>query len=520
MGAVTTVRNPRNDEPLYDIAECPAEELKLVYDRAWKAYGAVRAMTVAQRVDEAGKLKHYILDHHEEMVRQICAETGKCSTDALLAEIYSVLDTLQYYEKYAERILRPQKAPTPLALLPKKCKVWFEPMGPVLVIAPWNYPFVLSFQPVISAFLAGNSVILKPSSYTPLKGLYEAMIEGSGFIRDAIQVVYGTRITGNKLIDLKPRKVFFTGSVGAGRKIMAQAAEHLIPVELELGGKDPMLVFDDANLERAANGALWGGMVNSGQTCTSVERIYVQDGVYEPFLALLKAKAEKLRTLAASANYPDDAELDMGCMTTGFQVQTVREHVEEALAQGARLITGGHCAPDTHKFEPTVVADVTQSMRIVAEESFGPILAVSKFRTEQEAIALANDSVFGLSSSVWTKDIPKAERVASALETGNVSINNALGTQANTALPFGGFKDSGFGRYKGAFGLYTFSNVKSVMIDPNAQKAEFNWYPYSRKKYNLFASLIQGLFRGKRPALLKVIPNALRLVWLAKRQKF
>ncbi len=510
------VKNPRTGESLYSVSECPEEELRRAFDAAWAAYAVVGRMTVRQRVAEAAKLRTYILEQKEKIVTQICRETGKCRTDALLAEVYSALDTIRYYEKHAERILRDQKAPTPLALFPKQSRVWFEPMGPVLVIAPWNYPFVLSFQPVLSAFLAGNPVLLKPSSYTPLKGLYEDMIAESGFVKDAVQVIYGTRITGNKLIDLKPKKVFFTGSVGAGRKIMAQAAEHLIPVELELGGKDPMVIFEDSDIERAANGALWGGMVNSGQTCTSVERIYVQEGAYEPFLALLKQKAESLRTLETHPAGADEAELDMGCMTTDFQVQTVQEQVDDAIAQGARLITGGRCAPGTRMFAPTIVADVTPSMRIVTDESFGPVVAVARFRTEDEAIRLANGSVYGLSASVWTRDLVRATRVARAIETGNVSINNALATQGNAALPFGGLKDSGFGRYKGAFGLYSFCNIKSVMIDKRPLRSEYHWYPYSRRKYALFSALLDALFAGARPALGKVAALGMKLMRLSR----
>lgn len=511
------VTNPRTGQPLYSISECPDEELRRVFDRAWAAYAVIRGLSVRERVEEAGKLRRYMLDHKDRMVAQICQETGKSCTDALMAELYSSLDIIRYYEKHAARILRDQKAPTPLALMPKQSRVWFEPLGPVLVIAPWNYPFVLSFQPVISAFLAGNAVLLKPSSYTPLKGLYEDMIAESGFMKDAIQIVYGSRVTGNKLIDLKPKKVFFTGSVAAGKKIMAQAAEQLIPVELELGGKDPMLVFEDADIDRAANGARWGGMVNSGQTCTSVERIYVQETVYEKFLAALKDKLEALRTLETHPDGADEAELDMGCMTTSFQVKTVQEQVTEAVAQGARLITGGRCVPGTCKFPPTIVADVTPDMRITTEESFGPVVAVAKFRTEAEAVELANASAFGLSASVWTRDMARAVRVAHAIETGNVSINNALATQGNSALPFGGVKDSGFGRYKGTFGLYSFCNVKSVMIDKGSLRSEFHWYPYSRQKYTLFSALLDALFRPNRPALAKVALLGFKLMRLNKR---
>ena len=503
------VRNPRTREELYTLAEYSDAEVAAIYERASCAFGVLRSMTVRQRMDEAVKLKGYLLKYREKVITRICEETGKCRMDALLTEIYACIDVIDYYDKHAGKFLADQRVQTPLALFPRKSKVYFEPLGTVLVIAPWNYPFNLSFFPVISAFIAGNAVILKPSSYTPLKGVYEDMMEQSGFIKDAIQVVYGSRVTGHKLIEAKPRKIFFTGSVGAGKQVMGQAAQHLIPVELELGGKDPMIVFDDVNIERTANGALWGGFLNSGQTCTSVERIYVQEGIYDPFVAALKDKLSRLTTWAQQGGKPDEGDLMMGCMTADFQVRTVESQVNEAREKGATIITGGSRPPNTHLFEPTVVANVDNTMRIQADESFGPVVTVTKFKTEEEAVNLANDSPFGLSASVWTADLECADRVARALETGNVSINNVLATQANPALPFGGFKDSGFGRYKGAWGLHAFSNIKSILVDKQSGKAELNWYPYSKEKYRLFSALIDALFSGG-------LSGKIKTVWLAR----
>ncbi len=232
-------------------------------------------MSVRECLNKLDKMKQYIIKHREEIAEFITKETGKSITDALLLEVFPSVDQIDYYQKNAEKILRDQKVPTPILLMGKKSKIVYDPLGIILIISPWNYPFHLSFVPFVCAFTAGNTVIIKPSRITPLKGLYEKIIEESGFMKGALQIAYASRKTANLLIEKKPDKIHFTGSVDVGKIIMKQAAEHLIPVELELGGKDPMIVFEDVNLERTVTGAIWGSYANCGQTCTSIERIFV-----------------------------------------------------------------------------------------------------------------------------------------------------------------------------------------------------------------------------------------------------
>ena len=512
------VRNPLTGHQLYVLNEYTDAEVADIYGRARNAFDRLRAMSVRQRLDEALKLKDAILKNREKIIDRVCEETGKSRMDALVTEIFPALDIIDYYNKTAERFLGDQKVKTPIALFPKKSRIYYEPLGLVLIISPWNYPFNLSFLPAMCAFIAGNAVIIKPSSYTPLRGVYEDIIEKAGFMKDAIQIVYGSRITGNKLIEAKPKKIFFTGSVGAGKKVMAQAAEHLIPVELELGGKDPMIVFDDVNIERTVNGALWGGFVNSGQTCTSVERLYVQEGIYTQFVAVMKEKLAKIST-PATCGQRDEGDLDMGCMTAEFQVKTVEDQIAEARMRGANIIAGGARKENTHMFAPTLIENVDASMKVQHDETFGPVITITKFKTEQDAIRLGNDSPYGLSASVWSADLDRADRVARALETGNVSINNVLATQGNSGLPFGGVKNSGFGRYKGPFGLHSFCNIKSILVDKQSNKIELNWYPYSKEKYRLFSQLLDAMFGGGPLGLLKTIVVAAKLESLCKKRR-
>jgi acyl-CoA reductase-like NAD-dependent aldehyde dehydrogenase len=514
-----TVRNPKTGEALYAFEEVTGDDVAKAYQRARAAASRFGSLPVRDRVREVGKLKRFILHNRQQIIRQIVEETGKCETDALALEIFPALDIVDYYERNAERILADKAVRTPLVLAGKQSRIFHEPLGVVLIISPWNYPFHLSFVPVITAVLAGNAVILKPSKYTPLRGVFEKMIAESGFPQDVIQVVYASRRTAAPLIDQCPDKIMFTGSVEAGKAVMKQASQFLIPVHLELGGKDPMIVFEDVDIERTAHGAVWGAFANCGQTCTSVERIYVQEKIHDRFLAVLKEKTERLTTLSPEASGADADRLDVGCMTTDPQIESVESQLADALARGATIVTGGARVEGTRVFAPTILADVDHSMSIARDETFGPVVLVMKFQDEAEAVRLANDSPYGLSASVWSRDLLRARRVARKIKTGNVSINNVLATQAHSGLPYGGVKQSGFGRYRGEHGLLSFSNVKSVLIDKDSTTPEMHWYPYSRSKYSLLDRLMDALFGGRLGGLLPAAIIGWRLKTMAKREK-
>lgn len=506
MGTLT-MRNPATGEVLGTLPEATPEEAQQAMERARQAFSLWGSTPVAARIHYLRNLRHYLVENGEALAQKISEATGKVALEAYMTEIFITADTIRFYEKHAERMLAPRKVSTPLALAPKTSSIYYKPMGVIAVISPWNYPFQLSVVPVLSALAAGNTVILKPSEVTPSVGLIiEEMFRAVPAPAEIVQVLHGGREAGQALVAARPDKIFFTGSVASGKKIMAQAAEHLIPVELELGGKDPMIVLEDAHLERAAAGAVWGAFTNSGQVCMSVERVYVQERVYPEFLRLVKEKTAALRQSPSGIG-------EIGSMTSPDQIRIVREHVEEALSRGAVAETGGTFSDEGMFLAPTILTKVTHDMKIMREETFGPVLPIMTFSAEEEAIRLANDSPYGLNASVWSQDKAKARRVALQLASGNICINDVIVSYANPALPFGGVKESGIGRYRGPEGLQAFTHPVSVIHDPGKRKREINWYPYTEEQQSLFIGLTQTLYgksgfwppkkRGERPPLLK-----------------
>ena len=452
-----------------------------------------------------------LLDDIDEIAELLVNEQGKPRVEAYTMELLPTVDALHWCAKAGPKILADEKVRMSQAfLMSKKSRFTYEPIGVVGVIAPWNYPWSIPFGEVAIALMAGNGVVLKPASLTPLLGeAIRRVFEKGGLPEGLIRVVHGGGAVGDALAKSSVGKVFFTGSVEVGRKVGEVCAERLKGSVLELGGKDPMIVCADADLDNAISGAVWGGFANAGQTCSGIERVYVDRAVAERFVAGVAAETEKLRL-----GDPIQWDTEIGPMTSEDQYEIVVELIEDAVAAAARpsSAAGRPRSPAcSGKFvAPTVLTGVTQEMRIMKEEVFGPVLPIVVVDGEQEAIDLANDSEFGLGASVWTKDRQKGERIARRIESGMVWINDHSFSHGACQCAWGGVKDSGVGRSHSKFGFYECANIKTNSWEPGLTR-DFWWHPYdstlgeavrasAKLLYGKGAAADQGAARGRRPA--------------------
>jgi acyl-CoA reductase-like NAD-dependent aldehyde dehydrogenase/uncharacterized protein (DUF2141 family) len=378
----------------------------------------------------------------------------------------------------------------------------FSPYGVVLVIAPWNYPLQLSLVPVVSALLAGNAVILKPSEHSPLTAqAIRGVFEKIGFPKGVFQVVEGDGQLASDLIDAKPDQVFFTGSERVGKNIAEKCASLFIPVMLELGGKDAMIVREDAHLERAAKGACYGAFLNSGQVCVGVKRVFVHESVASRFLELFKAEVSSLRIGSST-------DSDLGPLKQSEQVKRLALLTREAIDGGAKAETP--LKVEGAFFYPLVLSNVPEHSELLTEETFGPLVCVTPFKSDHEAVRFANRSRFGLGSSVWSRDLRKARLIADALIVGSCSINNVVVQIANPAAPFGGEKHSGVGRYHGEEGLLAFSRRKTILMNRGRRKSEINWFPFTSQTFNGLKRFLSFRHRSGFGLLMLILCSALR----------
>ncbi|HEX8958637.1 MAG TPA: aldehyde dehydrogenase family protein [Solirubrobacterales bacterium] len=475
------VRNPASGELIATVPIDSPQAVAATVARVRANQPEWEALGIEGRYRWLGRLRDWLLDNGERVLDTMQAETGKVRADASNEPVY-LADLINFYGTKGARFIGEERvrAHTPL-LAGKRLRVQYRPHPVVGIISPWNFPLMLALGDAIPALQAGAAVVIKPSEFTPL-GLAEVVRAWKEEIGgpDVLDCVQGIGETGGALVDAVDF-VQFTGSDRTGRKVMARAAETLTPVSLELGGKDPMIVLSDADLDRAANAAAFGGMMNSGQICMSVERIYVEGPVYDEFVAKLTAAVRKLRQGADGRGFGKD----VGAMTSPNQTAIVEEHVGEALAAGATALTGGKRleGPGDY-FEPTVLVGVDHSMKVMRDETFGPVVGVMKVADAEEALRLANDSRYGLSGSVFGKR-ERAERVARRVECGAVNVNDVLVNYLASDVPMGGWKQSGIGYRHGAPGIRKYCRTESVVITRFGGRREPTWFPYTRGRRRL-----------------------------------
>ena len=481
---VIEVRRPADGSLIGEVLLSTPVDVLQAIERARSVQRHWIALNAEERFGKLAHLPEIVGDHAEEIAESIQAETGKPRVEAL-TEVLVVMDLLRYYDEVAPRILRRQWVKTGW-MIGKSAYLYREPYGVVGVISPWNYPFMVPMDVVASALYGGNAVVLKPSEFTPFTALKIIdLCRKADLPEGLVQVVPGDWKTGDALAGGGTDKVVFVGSSQIGRKVMTRAAETLTPVALELGGKDAAVVLEDADLDRAANGVVFGGFFNAGQTCLSIERVYVMEGIHDEFVAKVVALTQKLRV-------GTEGEFDIGPITTAAQLRVVEDHLEDALLRGARVVAGGGRLEDgSNLFLPTVLVDVDASMKVMWEETFGPILPIVKVRDEEEALRLVNVNPFGLFASVWTDDRERGERFGEKLRVGGVSVNDVLSHYAIPGIPMGGVGESGFGRRRGVGGLEEMTRSRSVMIHRTGLSRELWWFPYDKKGEKLLKVLLE-----------------------------
>jgi acyl-CoA reductase-like NAD-dependent aldehyde dehydrogenase len=456
------VENPATGQVIRSVPVTAPAAVPEMVARARAAQPEWEALGFEGRGRVLKRMRKWLSDNAEEVTRTIISETGKAYEDALFAEVGYGVMSLGFWAKRAPRYLADEKLRTTSPFVAgRRLVVRYRPIGVVGVIGPWNYPLTNSFGDCVPALAAGNAAILKPSEVTPLTSLMLADgLRECGAPEHVFQVAVGRGDTGEALVD-EVDMVMFTGSTRTGRKVLERAARTLTPVSLEMGGKDPMIVLADADIERAANAATYGAMQNGGQTCVSIERVYVEAPAYDEFVAKVTEKVRALRQ-----GEPDGpGSIDVGAITFPPQLDIISRHVTEAQRDGARVLAGGTWTQGRGRyFQPTLLADVDHSMAAMREETFGPTLPVMKVEDAEEAVRLANDSQYGLAASVWTKDVARGEAIARRIEAGAVCVNDAQINYYALELPMGGWKESGMGLRHGAPGIRKYTRQQSVLI--------------------------------------------------------
>ncbi|MFQ5683394.1 MAG: succinic semialdehyde dehydrogenase [Candidatus Binatia bacterium] len=488
---LVVVRNPATLEIIAELPVASDDDVAQAVQKGRNAQFGWQEKSFTERAKLLCRFRDLLLDEQEKLADILTAETGKPRAEAYASELFYVCDAIGFWAKHAARYLRAEKI-RPHLLKTKRVVSIYQPVGMVGIISPWNFPLVLTLGETIPALMAGNAVVIKPSEITPLSALFAVeLAQKAELPQNLLQAIVGFGETGMALID-HADMISFTGSVETGKNVMRRAAERLIPVTLELGGKDPMIVLKDADLERAANACVWGALMNSGQVCTSIERVYVEEPVFQDFVERV---VEGVRALRQGSSRD---EVELGSMTSEAQLRKVEFQVEDAVKKGAKLLMGGRRNPNFKGlfFEPTVLVDVSHDMDVIKEETFGPIIPIIKVKDRGEAIRLANDSRYGLDSSVFTGNREAGRQMAEQIQAGSVCVNDSLVNFVIPDAPMGGIKESGLGRRHGAEGIRKYCRQKTIVTDRLRLKREFSWFPTTHRKTAFLRRGLSLLFRS------------------------
>src|SRR5215217_4475926 len=480
--------------------------------RARAAQQAWADLSYRERARFILRAREIVLNQLEEIAKLISRETGKPAAEAISMEVVPTLDLMHYFAKHTHQLLDRRKIDIgQYNLMLRWSYIVYKPLGVVGIISPWNFPWATPLDEVVMALMAGNAVVVKPSELTPLTALKIADVFKQAQLPEGLlEIVTGDGSTGAALVEAGVNKIMFTGSVNTGKRVAEAAAKHLTPVVLELGGKDPMVVFEDANLENAARAAIWGAFCNSGQACASIERCYVHESIADKFVDLVVKETNLLKQDKALTE-----NIDIGAMTNKRQLEIVEDHVSNAVERGAQVRAGGHRLNESQGWfhEPTVVTGVDHAMKLMREETFGPVLPIMTFRTDEEAVRLANDSIYGLTASVFTGDIARGERLAKQIDAGTVMVNEVVYTHAVAQTPWGGVKQSGYGRTHGRHGLLEMVTAQHIHVNGMPAIPDVWWFPYTKQAGILFRGFARRFTSGSVLSSSLLLPNILRRLW-------
>lgn len=480
--------NPNTNEKIGEVPKTKPEDVLSIVKKARSAQKHLSNFPLKERLKFILKLKELIYNNRDEIATLITQENGKPIFESYVTEIIPTLSVASYYLKKSPKFLKPHKERIKLpVMIHKKSWIEYEPYGVVGIISPWNYPLFLPMGQIIPALIAGNAVIFKPSEWTSLVGeKIDELINSTGIPEGVFNTIYGEADVGEALVKSPVDKLFFTGSTAVGKIIAKYAAEKLLPVSLELGGKDPAIVLEDADLDRTIQGILWGSLMNAGQTCVSIERIYVDEKIFDSFISKMIDNLKNMKSFSESIYY------DYSNIKLTKQVQIIKDQIEDALNKGAKILYGGKI--EGNFVQPTLLIDVNHSMKIMQEETFGPIIPVMKFNTIDEAIDLANDSNYGLSASVWTKNIKLGIQIAKRIKSGSVLINDSISYFGAGEAIVGGIKMSGNGRVHSRSGLMEMVYEKYYNTDSFTWQKKLWWFNYSQKRTKKIIAATEFLF--------------------------